>query len=611
MRYLGNKQKIILEIEELILRKVNVSKKQVFFDAFSGTGAVSDYMKKYFKIIANDSLYTPYIYTSSKLNNSNVTFDVLGINPFEYFNNDNLEYKGFVYKNYSPASTEKRMYFSEENALKIDYIRNKIEKWKKENKINEEEYNYLLASLIESLSKVSNIAGVYGAYLKQWDNRALKKMKFIEVERNKEIPVSNKNKIYNFNIEEIIKNIDCDIIYLDPPYTKNQYATQYHLLETISKNDNPEIVGVTGGRKDSKNNNSNFSKDINAHIAFANLIKYTKAKHIIVSYSSLGLMSKEYIENVLKRYGKKETYELKKINYKKYQNHQTDAKKTNIEYIFYIEKTDNVIYNSPLNYIGGKGDLIEVINKTLPNDVNNAIDLFAGGFNVGINLPYENIIYNDINFKVKELIEMFKNEDTVKLCKNIEKQIKKYNLEPNKKEAYLKLRNDYNKNSGKDILDLYMLILFGFQQQIRFNSKLEYNNPVGQSGYNNKIFEKIISFSSELKNKKIEFYNKNFYEIENMINKDTFVYCDPPYLIALASYNDGKRGFNGWNEKLEIQLLEFLDRLNSKKIKFMLSNILKHKEKENHILLNWLLKNNYNIKIVKTKNREEAIITNY
>lgn len=611
MRYLGNKQKIILEIEELILRKVNVSKKQVFFDAFSGTGAVSDYMKKYFKIIANDSLYTPYIYTSSKLNNSNVTFDVLGINPFEYFNNDNLEYKGFVYKNYSPASTEKRMYFSEENALKIDYIRNKIEKWKKENKINEEEYNYLLASLIESLSKVSNIAGVYGAYLKQWDNRALKKMKFIEVERNKEIPVSNKNKIYNFNIEEIIKNIDCDIIYLDPPYTKNQYATQYHLLETISKNDNPEIVGVTGGRKDSKNNNSNFSKDINAHIAFANLIKYTKAKHIIVSYSSLGLMSKEYIENVLKRYGKKETYELKKINYKKYQNHQTDAKKTNIEYIFYIEKTDNVIYNSPLNYIGGKGDLIEVINKNLPNDVNKAIDLFAGGFNVGINLPYENIIYNDINFKVKELIEMFKNEDTVKLCKNIEKQIKKYNLEPNKKEAYLKLRNDYNKNSGKDILDLYMLILFGFQQQIRFNSKLEYNNPVGQSGYNNKIFEKIISFSSELKNKKIEFYNKNFYEIENMINKDTFVYCDPPYLIALASYNDGKRGFNGWNEKLEIQLLEFLDRLNSKKIKFMLSNILKHKEKENHILLNWLLKNNYNIKIVKTKNREEAIITNY
>lgn len=611
MRYLGNKQKIILEIEELILRKVNVSKKQVFFDAFSGTGAVSDYMKKYFKIIANDSLYTPYIYTSSKLNNSNVTFDVLGINPFEYFNNDNLEYKGFVYKNYSPASTEKRMYFSEENALKIDYIRNKIEKWKKENKINEEEYNYLLASLIESLSKVSNIAGVYGAYLKQWDNRALKKMKFIEVERNKEIPVSNKNKIYNFNIEEIIKNIDCDIIYLDPPYTKNQYATQYHLLETISKNDNPEIVGVTGGRKDSKNNNSNFSKDINAHIAFANLIKYTKAKHIIVSYSSLGLMSKEYIENVLKRYGKKETYELKKINYKKYQNHQTDAKKTNIEYIFYIEKTDNVIYNSPLNYIGGKGDLIEVINKNLPNDVNKAIDLFAGGFNVGINLPYENIIYNDINFKVKELIEMFKNEDTVKLCKNIEKQIKKYNLEPNKKEAYLKLRNDYNKNSGKDILDLYMLILFGFQQQIRFNSKLEYNNPVGQSGYNNKIFEKIISFSSELKNKKIEFYNKNFHEIENMINKDTFVYCDPPYLIALASYNDGKRGFNGWNEKLEIQLLEFLDRLNSKKIKFMLSNILKHKEKENHILLNWLLKNNYNIKIVKTKNREEAIITNY
>ena len=156
--------------------------------------------------------------------------------------------------------------------------------------------------------------------------------------------------------------------------------------------------------------------------------------------------------------------------------------------------------------------------------------------------------------------------------------------------------------------------MFGFQQQIRFNSNLDYNNPVGQAGFNDKILEKLISFARITKEKKVFYYSEDYSRFIDYINEDDFVYIDPPYLITLGSYNDGKRGFNGWNEKEEIRLLEFLDKLNSKNIRFMLSNILTHKEKTNQILKNWIIKNNYKVIEYGQKargNRSEIIIVNY
>ncbi|HEM1553861.1 TPA: DNA adenine methylase, partial [Listeria monocytogenes] len=101
--------------------------------------------------------------------------------------------------------------------------------------------------LIESVSHVSNTAGVYGAFLKRWDSRALKDIKFIEV-----ISYEKKNikaDFYNSKLEDIIEDVECDVLYLDPPYTQNQYGTQYHLLETLVLYDNPSISPVTGSRK--------------------------------------------------------------------------------------------------------------------------------------------------------------------------------------------------------------------------------------------------------------------------------------------------------------------------------------------------------------------------
>lgn len=614
MRYIGNKEKILNEIEEVIIKNNLEENCNRFCDAFSGTSTVGEFFKDKFQITANDNLYLSYVISNAKLNTPDGKYKELGLDPFEYFNNTEEELKGFIYKNYSPGGSAGRMYFSEENAKKIDFIRWKIEEWKEKQKINDSEYYFLIASLLESVSKVANIAGVYGAYLKKWDPRAIKKMKFIPVEIKKENARFH-NHIYNEKIENFIDQIEGDILYLDPPYTKNQYSVQYHLLETIAKYDNPTIKGITGAR-DTSNQTSAFSKPGEVQIQFERIIAKAKFRYIIVSYSSAGIMSKEYIESVLKRYGIEETYQFKKFTYRKYLNHKTQKEGEHFEYIFFIEKKEpqRINYYSPLNYMGGKSEMMDFIKEHSPQNINRVVDLFGGGFNVGINYNVPEIIYNDCNYKVKELIKMFKDVDTLEIYKYLTTMIKKYKLEKEKKEPYIKLREIYNRPEPpiRDPKLLYLLILYGFQQQIRFNSKLEFNNPVGQSGFNDKIFEKLVSFSREIKEKNVIFKSEDFENLESYVDEETFFYCDPPYLITLGSYNDGKRGFNGWSEDDERRLLNFLTRIHNNGGRFMLSNVLEHKGKTNEILKNWREENQFNLIEYKGKSRrKEIIIINY
>lgn len=616
MRYIGNKNKILNYIEQLIIDKKINKENYTFCDAFSGTATVGNYFKDKFKIIANDNLYTSYVMSNARLNTPDLKFEKLGKNPFEIFNNEENKLQGFIYKNFSPGGSE-RQYFSEENAARIDYIRTKIEKWYNDDKITRNEYYYLIACLIESVSKVANVAGVYGSYLKMWDPRAVKPMNFIHVEQLKKEAIYE-NEIYNKNIEELINDISGDILYLDPPYTKNQYSVQYHLLETISLYDEPLLKGKTGAR-DNSSKTSKFSKPGEVHIEFEKIIAKAKFKYIILSYSSDGIMSKEYIESVMKRHGKPETFEFRKFTYKQYLNSKAEKDEKHCEYLFYIEKKDKleeVNYSSPLNYIGGKADMIPFLKENAPKNINRIIDIFGGGFNVGINFDAEQIIYNDCNFKVKELLEMLRNIETLDLYKYISSMIKKYKLEKGAKEPYLKIRELYNNQprEKRDSRLLYLLILFGYQQQIRFNSSYDYNNPVGQAGFNDKILEKLISYCRNLKEKNVVFMSKDFDNMWEHINKNTFIYLDPPYLITLGSYNDGKRGFNGWTKKDEIKLLEFLSKIDKMGVKFMLSNVLEHKDKKNDILIEWIKNNGFKVieyKEKARKNRKEVIIINY
>lgn len=626
MRYIGNKAKLLPELEKMLSEKDLLVDGLTFCDLFSGTCTVGDYFKNRYKIIANDTLYMSYCISSGKLNENNGYFKKLGFDPFDYFNrSDYTNYKsGFCYNTFAPTKTG-RQYFSDENAKKIDFIRDTIDEWYTNKRINANEKEYLIGSLIESVSKVSNVAGVYSAFLKMWDPRAVKPMAFIPLECS-ETKAKYSNKIFMEDADGLINNISGDILYLDPPYTSTQYISQYHTLETIAKNDRPEVHGI-GAHRDNGDQISPWSKYGRVHNEFVRLIMNAKFRYIMFSYSDAGLMSKEFIEKVLKRFAKPGTYTCKEINFVKYKSTRavnreeaTNTKnKAHFEWLFFIEKAEDIKYISPLNYIGGKWDVLDLLKAHYPKKIDTFYDLFGGGGTVSVNAPGKCVVYNDINWIVKNLLEFLTDTDPQYLCRSIDKKIKKYGLEKANKEAYMALRADYNSLPPlrRDPLDLYLLICFGFEHQIRFNSKLEFNNPCGNSGYSQDMLEKMMSFSVACYRKEMLFKSKNYDEYLDEIKKTDFVYCDPPYLKSCGAYNDGKRGFNGWDDKQDKSLMDFLDKLNSRGIRFMLSNMASRNNIENVNLRKWVKKNKYTVvfdKKITRRNRQdrrEIIIINY
>lgn len=619
MRYLGNKESIVPKIKEAIMDKVQINENSVLFDCFCGTGSVSNAFKDLCKIKINDNLNCMSTYSYGRLVAGGCTFDKLGFDPIEYFNSSEEVIKGYFYQTYSLGGSE-RMYFSEFNAGRIDFFRQTIEEWYENGKLDEEEYSCLLGCLIESVSFVSNTAGVYGAFLKKWDERALKKINFLDISDNRQVvsPIER----FTTKIEEIIENVDCDILYLDPPYTQNQYGTQYHLLETLVLNDKPESISRVTGSRSTKEMRSDWSKIYKVHILLDKVLAKTKATHIFLSYNNAGDMSKEYIESIMKRYGYEDTFDCIKIPYKKYENWKSANNEKHFEYLFYIKKKEysEVVYESPLNYIGSKAKIVAQIKENM-NSTNTFIDVFGGGFNVGINIDSSIIYYNDINFIVKDLIESFRKYDTYEYITYVKRFIEKNHLEKGNKETYIATRDYYNSlpEEKKDIRMLFAIILYSFQQQIRFNSNLEYNNTAGVRWFNDSILSKLISFSRIIKEKDIVFLSEDYIDIiKNIaVNEDTFIYMDPPYKLTTGSYNDGKRGFKGWNDELEVELFDFFDKMTKKNVPCMLSYVLEHKGEKNTALEDWLNNNNYtfiplgNIIGISGKPRKEILIINY
>ena len=617
VRFLGNKESIQHKIIEFLNDKKLVDKELVFFDAFCGSGSVSDSVKDHFNLIVNDIMVWSVIYSLGRINSYKCIFASLGFDPIEYLNKTKHSREGFIFKNYSPGASE-RKYFSAENAGRIDFFRWQIEEWYVDNRITKDEYNYLLACLIESVSKVSNTAGVYGAFLKTWDSRSIKPIEFIKVAANN---VScNSVQAYNGRIEDIISQVECDVLYIDPPYTQNQYGTQYHLLETLVLDDSPSISPITGSRPTAQMR-SDWSKEYKANILFDRVIATTSAKHILFSYNSDGFLTKEFIEASLKRYGKPETYECRKIPYKKYQNWKSNNDSEHYEYLFYIEKKplQEIIYESPLNYIGSKSKIINDIKKHLPSNIGSFYDVFGGGFNVGININAPHVIYNDTNYLVTDLIKSFKYNDTYTYIKYIKNTIKTYNLEKANSESYIKAREIYNSTapSLRDPRFLFTLIMYGYQQQIRFNSSHEFNNPIGMRWFNDKILEKLISFSRRIREIDCQFFSLDYSTFTEFCSANSLVYFDPPYKLTRGSYNDGKRGFDGWNDALENRLIEYLDNLNTQGVRFMLSYVIEYSGVHNTQIQSWIAKRGYFVIYLKDvlgisgSRRDEVLITNY
>lgn len=350
MRFIGNKEKLLDRIYQTI-PSTNINN-GIFCDFFSGTSNVGRFFKeKGFTIISSDLLYFSFVLQKAYIENNGepefkklvkkiqITKNGFFDTPFDsirkYLNNLG-GIKGFVYNNYTEEGTADqefvRKYFTAENGKKIDAIRIKIEKWKKEKIISENEYFVLLASLIESVPFYANISGVYAAFLKHYDPRALKQL---EIKPMAFYKSDKSHYVYNKNSMDLIHGLNVDILYLDPPYNERQYAPNYHLLETISLYDNPKIKGMTGMR-DYKNQKSEFCNKDTALRALEKIAKTAKYKHLILSYNSEGIMSEKDILSVLKKHGKVILKNIDYLRFKSNSNGDSKHKKTIQEQLYIL-----------------------------------------------------------------------------------------------------------------------------------------------------------------------------------------------------------------------------------------------------------------------------------
>lgn len=397
MRYYGGKDKL-LDLIEIGVKKTELNNGAKFVDLFSGTTVVAQHFKKIgYMVIANDFLEFSYALAKTyiELNEEpkflklkKYLFDISTIKKEYYYipsvgsflnsqtllsaidianlslpflpqkadeksseiknNINNADYvinylnnlrpkEGFIFENYCPNGIFKRKYFSDENGQRIDAIRETIEEWKKISVINELEYYYLITALLEAVNRVSNVAGTYGAYLKTWDQRAIKPL---ILTKPKIIHSIKKNKAYKQDANKIIKEIrNIDILYLDPPYNNRQYSSNYFILELVAEgwfnSEKPILSGKTGMIHYS-NKISEYCYKERAEKALENLIDNANTKYILLSYNNEGIIPSEKILNIL---NKKGDFELLKKSHKRYKSvnqDKNDPKQTE-EYVYFLE----------------------------------------------------------------------------------------------------------------------------------------------------------------------------------------------------------------------------------------------------------------------------------
>jgi len=642
-----------MEFIEAVFRSEN-AQFDSFVDLFAGTGVVAhNFNKLNNKIITNDILYSNYLAHYTWLSDEEFNHERVQ-SLIHQFNERRFLKANYFSNNFSDT------YFNHETCLKIGGIRDEIDWLYKKGNINFKEQAILITSLLYAADKIAKTCGHYDAYRKGADeNKSLiLKMPLIEQSSNK------RNEIFNLDANILAKNLKVDMVYIDPPYNSRQYIDTYHLLENLALWDKPELEGVARKMINRQDKKSNYCTT-KAPAAFLDLVMNLDTQYLAVSYNNMSekgnsrsqaKLSDEQIGSILRKKGDVKIFECDHKYFSAGKSIIDDHK----ERLFLCKinkvnsklsngfkaKVESKIVKSPLNYTGNKAELMPQLACLFPKKINTFYDVFTGGAVVSANINAQSIISADNLEILIKFYTFLKNIETNHFLEEIEHTIERYNLSNTSQYSYEKYQantsdglaqynqrqyqllrsdfnniNDKNKNSLEYFACFYTLIIFSFNNQIRFNRSGLWNVPVGKRDFNNNLKNKLLNFMSSIKNKNIIFKTSDFRTLlQNEFKTDDFVYCDPPYLISQATYNEN----GSWDIGDEADLLRMLDSLHARGIKFALSNVLLHKGNKNQLLEDWAIDNKYFInKLVKsyknsnyqlkTKNLEsqEVLITNY
>ena len=292
------------------------------------------------------------------------------------------------------------------------------------------------------------------------------------------------------------------------------------------------------------------------------------------------------------------------------------------------------IVRSPLFYVGDKRKLMSQIMTYFPNHIDRLIEPFVGGGSVFMNVDADGFLLNDLNYIVIQIHSMLSSYCDRKddFFREVFSLINKYGLTSRflgipqehgkssdckdvNREAYNRMKIDFNSGGKKDIMLLYLLIIYGFNHMIRFNKKGDFNLPVGNLDFNENVYNALNDYFVQTETKQPQWHSQDYsaFLAEIDFRKDDLVYLDPPYLISSSEYN------KMWNEECERNLIREMDRLDAMGVRFAVSNAITYRGKKNDIFGEWAKK--YNIHPISSnyisywdnsrKESGEVLVTNY
>ncbi len=309
--YIGSKSRVV----DAIMEYVGPPDGGCFVDAFSGTGVVAEAAAKMgWPVLVNDHLASSATMSLARLlSRDQVKFESLGgYREAVHALNQSFPRPGFIWREYSPASSShhavSRMYFTEQNAQRIDGMRSTIGEWSAIDLINDLEEKLLIADLICATNRIANTAGTYGCFLSSWQRQSLERISLVPRELKRQFRTAR------MSVRDAL-DVDCgptDTVYLDPPYTKRQYAAYYHILETIAVGDEPAVEGVCGIRP-WRQYASDYCYKMRAVEAIRRLVTEIPARRLFLSYSDQGHIPLETLGEVLQESGCVVRYNLDRI----------------------------------------------------------------------------------------------------------------------------------------------------------------------------------------------------------------------------------------------------------------------------------------------------------
>lgn len=348
MRYLGNKTKLLPAIED-VLSDRGIAPPGVFLDIFSGSGAVARRMKALgWRVAANDHLVCAATQARAAIEparspelrgvlarpdvrrflgsdegrlaleavappeEARTAAEKAQVEPLRaaiaFLNVRAEPCEGLVFRQYSEGGPAGRLFFTADVGRKIDGVRATLAEWRESGSLAAHEESVLLAALLDAADRTANISGTYGAFLKKWQPNARGPL----VLRAPHVIPGQGSRVFCQDGNELVAKIECDVLYIDPPYNRRQYAKNYHVLEIIAELATVEdeasyeasLYGKTGLRDFEGRRSAYCLADARGGTspcerAFTDLVTRARAEHILISYNEEGILSREALQRAL------------------------------------------------------------------------------------------------------------------------------------------------------------------------------------------------------------------------------------------------------------------------------------------------------------------------